>query len=410
MIHTTSSITARYLERFQCIGPSCEESCCIGWQVPVDEGSYRKLKKAMSDSRTERTEFRTVYLPVLPADRNPSLYARIKLLDNGVCSLLDSDKYCSAQRRYGETVLSNTCANYPRMLSVAGPRLEMFATLSCPEAARLALLHEDAFEFVDFKPKPDLRMTLRNAMAPNSPDPYERYFDDVRLTLLRLLSQSKYPLASRTLFVRNFAQLCAPFYYRGCSPVDESTLAQILGGIATPELLDEWHQSRTTVDPSTETAHFLVELLQERLRGTSATSLHRLFSDITQEGKRDSAELIDLYHRRRQRWETAFGDRIDLYFTNYSRNYWLLEWFTHSPNLTAHADKLLLRIALLRFLLFCHPRLEETETREALDAAVVETVQRFSRAIEHQRNFVSRLHQALEESGMDKLAPLLLSL
>jgi lysine-N-methylase len=52
------------------------------------------------------------------------------------------------QRELGEDALSDTCYVYPRHVMKFGDRIEQSLTLSCPEAARLALTESDAFEFV----------------------------------------------------------------------------------------------------------------------------------------------------------------------------------------------------------------------------------------------------------------------
>lgn len=33
------------MKEFSCIGSSCEDTCCIGWQVDLDKETYLKYKK-----------------------------------------------------------------------------------------------------------------------------------------------------------------------------------------------------------------------------------------------------------------------------------------------------------------------------------------------------------------------------
>ena len=35
-------IRLTYAERFRCIGSACEDTCCQGWSVPVDQAAYEK--------------------------------------------------------------------------------------------------------------------------------------------------------------------------------------------------------------------------------------------------------------------------------------------------------------------------------------------------------------------------------
>src|SRR5215813_7582033 len=35
--------TLRYMTRFSCIGPACEDNCCHDWKVSVDHTTHEKL-------------------------------------------------------------------------------------------------------------------------------------------------------------------------------------------------------------------------------------------------------------------------------------------------------------------------------------------------------------------------------
>ena len=39
-----------YLKNFKCIGGACEDTCCAGWSIEVDEGTYKKYKKVKNSS------------------------------------------------------------------------------------------------------------------------------------------------------------------------------------------------------------------------------------------------------------------------------------------------------------------------------------------------------------------------
>ena len=34
-----------YYDDFKCIANKCIDSCCIGWQINIDEKTYKKYKK-----------------------------------------------------------------------------------------------------------------------------------------------------------------------------------------------------------------------------------------------------------------------------------------------------------------------------------------------------------------------------
>jgi hypothetical protein len=127
-----------YAERFACIGAQCEDNCCKGWNVPIDQATYEKYRSAPGLRQHLGT------LVVLNTDQpTPADYARIPLTAQSECGFLDGEKMCGIQKEHGPGMLSSTCATYPRAVAMNVGRVEKALNLSCPEAARLTLLDAD---------------------------------------------------------------------------------------------------------------------------------------------------------------------------------------------------------------------------------------------------------------------------
>ena len=45
-VKTRQLLVPEYMQEFSCIGSACEDSCCIGWRVDIDEATYKKYKKS----------------------------------------------------------------------------------------------------------------------------------------------------------------------------------------------------------------------------------------------------------------------------------------------------------------------------------------------------------------------------
>ncbi len=43
-----------YLKKFTCSGSACEDTCCSGWRIDIDEGTLRKYKKIKNPEMKER--------------------------------------------------------------------------------------------------------------------------------------------------------------------------------------------------------------------------------------------------------------------------------------------------------------------------------------------------------------------
>lgn len=148
ILHRTQTLSAlmpRFVERFRCIGPSCEDTCCSGWKIFVDKKTYKAYRKESAPAlagltsnivRVENATGEGPYAAILP------------LGERRQCPALQ-DGLCAVQGTLGESYLPNVCHTYPRSNRRVNGQLEQLITLSCPEAARLALLAEDAFDFVE---------------------------------------------------------------------------------------------------------------------------------------------------------------------------------------------------------------------------------------------------------------------
>jgi lysine-N-methylase len=127
-----------YAGRFRCTASACEDTCCQGWGVPIDQATYEKYR-----SSPEMRPFVGTLVVLNTNAPTTRDYARIASTPTGACGFLDADRMCGIQKRMGEAMLSTTCAVYPRAVSTRGGVVEKALNLSCPEAARLVLLDGD---------------------------------------------------------------------------------------------------------------------------------------------------------------------------------------------------------------------------------------------------------------------------
>jgi len=132
--------------------------------------------------------------------------------------------------------------------------------------------------------------------------------------------------------------------------------------------------------------------------------------------EKHSAAKYEKYHDRATRIEAVYGAKFDQYFTNYSLNFWLGEWYTDSENLMVHTRKLLVRIACIRFMFFSHADIysllekEDISGEDAMiDRIAVEVFYKFSRAYEHSKVKIDHIEKQIEDAdyGLPVLASLI---
>jgi lysine-N-methylase len=415
--NATEYIAPRYAERFGCIGPDCEDTCCAGWEVLVDASHYKKLKQKMDVSKEEREDFRRGIRRNRGVDKSDSRFALVVLDDQGRCGFFGEDRLCSLQKRYGSEVLSDTCAVYPRQVSLVGTRIELTAKVSCPEVARHLLLAADALELGDIPPSRLERRTLHRSSDPGAGDPYAAALDTVRSAVLRLLADPTYPVTTRLALVACLADEITPFYHRGVEHLDEGRLARAIAELDPPEVRRQIHEHFEDIAvPKGLAASLVLRVLGSRMQ-PAAGSLGHLIADILgrpdepvvrSEGlDREAAErALSIYGLSKARWLPAHRSRIDQYFGNYAMNYFLQEWYTSSPSLATHARSLFLRVAALRFLLLAHPRVatcptdaSNEEMAAVLDRTAVDVFYKFARGVEHNADFLRRMEADLAEKA-----------
>jgi lysine-N-methylase len=137
------SIPLTYADKFKCIGPACEDTCCQGWSVPIDRAAWDKYQSLPESPLRVLIDAAVLREPQSldeDASVNSPVFAKIRMNESNQCPLLTEEHLCRVQAELGEELLSHTCATYPRIVHSIGGVKETALTFSCPEAARLVLL------------------------------------------------------------------------------------------------------------------------------------------------------------------------------------------------------------------------------------------------------------------------------
>jgi lysine-N-methylase len=399
----------RYLDRFRCTGTECEFDCCTGWAVDLDRESYLRIQRAMAGSEAERAEFQAGVKRHPAPKATSAKFALTVLKESGPCFFLDDARLCTLQARYGEPVLSRTCANYPRNVRAVGSRVEVGATPSCPEIARQLLLHADANDLVTSSLDRLPRARIDAAVPENDPDPYRAALDVVRDSMLMLLLERRFPLSVRLGAIGCAAEETRGWFHRGVPGKSgaagevEPRLRAVFDAYATPAILSRLERELPDVGVRDDlTAGIVMSFLSAGL-AQRRFGLTDLFGQIASAyAQRDGATVADdvyrVYVARRDRWTSRFGERIDGYFTNWAVNYVVTSWYVTEPDLVDYVTRLFVRVATLRFLFFSHPLLDQAEALDdeaaraaLLDRAAVDSLQRYTRGIEHSVALVGKL-------------------
>jgi lysine-N-methylase len=405
-------VTLRYLTRFSCIGGECEDDCCHGWRVDIDEATYKKVKAAMLLSSDEARRPLKAAIRVVPAaNKRERRRYQVRMGDEGRCPLQRPDGLCHVQAHFGEGMLSDVCATYPRRLIRVGKRLELTAMASCPEVSRQLLLHDDAVDEVPLDPQLMPRQALASVVETRDVRPFWRMTLEARGLVVDILRAREVALERRLLTVVWFAKRTSGVLNTDTLDGDLESVRREMRMARDPRVLDDIHARFDALETPSALVLLLARGLSNPGPAKGRESFRRLVDEVlgSYEGLRSALDdeapqrlTVDAfwqaYLARRAAVLEAAPAAVDRVWTNYAINYWMQRPPMEAPDLLTYTLRFLTQMAIHRFLLYSHPALHQDgmtaeARREAFDAVAVDVVFRTARYVEH-----SGLLQVLERA------------
>ena len=192
-----------YFKDFKCIASKCEDTCCAGWGIVIDDATYDRYKNVQGEFGDRlRSEI------VHEAGEN------IFVLKGNNCPFLNEEKTCDIYINIGEENLCYTCQQYPRYTEEFGSLREVGISLSCPEAARIMLNNSKKVEF---------ELSENNEVVSS--------YNDINAQLLIELLQSRKIvmdiIQDRTIDLRKRAVVALLFVDEIQEKIDESEIKEI---------------------------------------------------------------------------------------------------------------------------------------------------------------------------------------
>jgi len=401
ILHPTRTYPAllpRYVSRFQCIGSACTDNCCTGWTVALDKKTFNAYRQS------RHPELQGVFGTSLRRQRSgasESFYGRIEMTQEESACPLMRDGLCGVHKHMDESHLSNTCFTYPRVSASLGGQVQQALQLSCPEAARQALLAPDAFDFVE-ELVTVRSAELRRVDAHASVD--ANLLHEVRIFCLQLMRLEGAELWQRLAMLGVF-----------CEQLSQVGKAAGAAGIAP--LLDEFArlvesggmlEALGDLRPNYEDQAIVFATLWSGKEAPGRTARQRAVIDAVagnlgadpETGVASIESLVAAYTRGVERLPQALAATPHLL-----DHYVLNEMFLHLFPFDA-ADayesylQLVSRYGLLRMMLAAQCAgdnpVPDVET-------LVETVQIFCRRFRHDAGFAKQTNEALRSGGWDSL-------
>ena len=170
-----------YYGRFKCIADKCKHSCCIGWEIDVDEDTLA-LYDTIGGEIGERLQKNIC---------RDGDCAHFVLGGEERCPFLNDRNLCDIILELGDGALCDICADHPRYRSFYKDRTEEGLGMSCEEAARIILTNP-------FKVK--IVLTEDDGERAEA-DPKEEWFLNLRDKIIAMLQKRELPVDMRLMGV-----------------------------------------------------------------------------------------------------------------------------------------------------------------------------------------------------------------
>lgn len=404
MTKTRALLVPAYMEQFTCIGSQCEDTCCAGWQVAIDKATYKKYNKVRSDLKPALDK----HVKRNRSSKGDGDYAKIELASGFSCPMLNEEKLCSIQLKLGETYLSNICSTYPRVTNVVNGIFEKSATMSCPEAARLALLNPNGIEFNEIEESVEERNAINKRLNTVSDQPHQQiaqYFWELRIFSIQVLQNRSYTLAERLIIL-------GLFYQKAESYIASSQITQIPDLIATYTGLIQGNGVSDIINEIPSLSIIQMELLKSLvdarvIQGVRSQRYIDCFGEFLNgiQYTKESVveEISSRYQAAYNNYYHPFMKNNEYVLENYLVNYVYIHLFPLGSGKDVFEEYMMMIIHYAMIKMHLIGMAGYHKDNFSLDH-VIKLIQSFAKTVEHNPSYLRGVRELLDRNGFNTMA------
>lgn len=399
--------TPSYFSEFSCLGGDCEDTCCRNWEVKLDKQHFDLLEKVMSEDDDERSRFEQYIRLNENSITSDHDYAFIRMGVNGYCAMLDNKGLCSIHANHGVDSLGNVCTMFPRVISRCGNTIELSGAMSCPEVVRNCIDDKTPLKFKRFKtsdlPRSKNYPILRELSSLDD-DFYSKDFSMVRENLMHIVSDEAYELNTRLYTIANLADKISGFYHRGCPELVENKLKSSLLQLSQDVVIASLDRSIKEYDSESLLSMVVVHsILSIKLEQAANENISLLYKNIINKYNVNNDDVAKALAKEMNNIRLNLCNEnknyIDQSITRYMLNCLYREWFITMPDPFTYVQMLLVRVSILRSLIYLDVGEDDLELHE-LKQKIVYITYNFARNIDQNLEFLKVIYNALSEQSM----------
>ncbi|SHH43325.1 flagellin lysine-N-methylase [Clostridium grantii] len=388
-----------YVQEFKCIGGSCEDTCCVGWDVDIDKTTFRQYYK-VQDKDMKKMFQKNVHNNDAYCNADID-YGKVKLREGKVCPFLDENNYCVIYTNLGEEYLSNVCTSFPRIINKIDDYYEMSLDTACPEAARILLLKKDGLQFKESE------NTLGKHIISGDIDTTSKefnnfpikYIKEIRNFSIKIIKNREFDLSERFFILGNFLDELEEKLDNNFNEV-----SNFINEYDINSINDFYEKPIVNYAIQISLLKKLIDDLNvfEEVDSTSFQEYTKeLISGLNFNNTNDLNKYSETYKEGFDNYFENFINNNSYIFENYLVNFIYKDLFPFSETDSVFDGyiMLLMRFALIRFYLI---GIFLFNKESSIDN-VVRFIQVFSKTIEHHKTYLADVLNNLKENEFDNM-------
>ncbi len=196
-------IEPNYFKHFHCIGGECKQNCCsCSWNITFDKKDYLTVKNAKKSKKLQ--ELCTHAFRRVKKSDNPSIYAQMRMTEEGSCHFLDDNGFCALQKECGYKVLPDVCRRFPRQYFTYLNSAEQYLSTGCEEVVRMLMNLPQGIELTNgtsIGNNKSFTSTLSiQTMEKANSLPF-KYYWDIKTLLISIMKNRNYSVEDRLILL-----------------------------------------------------------------------------------------------------------------------------------------------------------------------------------------------------------------
>ena len=406
----------QYMKAFQCLGPDCPQTCCMGWTLLFQKEEVARIKKLTRSHPTLKERFK-VLEKKLDILGTPGERLECKLGENEPCGFFDQG-ICSLHQHFGESKLFKICAIYPRRRIDSGECSEISGALSCPEVTRLCLDLPDAFDWVEssweqIPPQLIWDQTPRQGNAW-----FERAIWKVRSWFMEILQCPDLKLDQKHYLLLYFSKNVNSFFHADQFEDFSQKLERNYLRLIAPETRSRTLKGYESLSiGSVELLQRITEMIiTSRFKHKDQSKFNTFIKDLlasypTYLASDDSplTHIWDQFLLRQAEVKSRYGPEVEFCLERISMQFWSQNFTGFFRRLFSFGRFWVINLAVLRFLIYNALYLAEKPENgtEWVKNTIAEVIYVYVRTMFHNTGFEEWVDESSDQLKLDSLSALI---